>query len=121
MILLGTSLADKEALNAIVTVLTEQSISFSIDRNLVSFKAQEKPSAGNDPFVFEGFLSVNAGLVKLTGKMQHAPNGAQSIRYVPVEYTTSKASLQRLGFLYMDQLAKKLQPVLHGVILYKYQ
>ncbi|CCH55431.1 hypothetical protein BN8_04690 [Fibrisoma limi BUZ 3] len=121
MILLGTSLADKEALTEIANVLTDQSISFSVDRNLVSFQAKDKSSGGNEPIVFEGFLSVNAGLVKLTGKMQNAASGSQTVSYIPVEYTTSKASSQRLGFLYMDQLAKKLQPVLHGVIIYKYQ
>ncbi|QJW90449.1 hypothetical protein HNV11_14205 [Spirosoma taeanense] len=50
-----------------------------------------------------------------------ASTGSNELTVIPIEYRKKSASLQKAGFIYMNELAKKLQPILHGVITYKFQ
>jgi hypothetical protein len=126
VILINTDLADKEAYLAIGRVLTEQAIPFSAASDCLLINAKGQPFDGYKDVVFVGQLSVNAGLVKLTGRMRMpVPVGKEggSDNYKAVGYSKekSKPSLSRAGFLYLNGLAKKLYPELHGVISYKVQ
>lgn len=122
-VLINTDLADKEAYLTVGRVLSEQAIPFSVARDCLVISAPG--FARQKDVVFVGQLSVNAGLVKLTGSLQEPlgkdqTEGADS-RNVAVRYGKEKrnATLAHAGFLYLNELAKKLYTDLHGVISYK--
>ncbi|QJW91760.1 hypothetical protein HNV11_21440 [Spirosoma taeanense] len=126
-ILITTDLADKEAYLAVAEVLTEQGVAYTGDNDFLIIRAPENVFAGsNKGAVFEGKLYINSGLAMLTGWLRNSsyivqtsslaePNGT------PVEYRKGSTAPQNEGFLFMDNLARKLQPVLHGVMSYKLQ
>ncbi|WP_460973487.1 hypothetical protein [Spirosoma migulaei] len=124
-IFITTNLADNQAYIAIGKVLTEQSILFSVTSDGILISSQGNTFTDNQDAIFVGQLTVTGGLVKLTGQMR-TPSKANSndpsdSKVVPIGYQKSKTSVSKAGFIYMNELAKKLKPVLHGVIRYKAQ
>ncbi|SOD81159.1 hypothetical protein [Spirosoma fluviale] len=127
VILITTDLADKEAYLVAGRVLTEQGILFSAgdDCLLITLPVNTGESGKKTEFV--GQLVVNAGLVKLTGTMQ-SPNESvsnQPIKVTPLSIGYAKDKRKPLlaqeGFLYLNEIAKKLRRPLHGIISYKMQ
>lgn len=124
VILITTDLADKESYIAIAQVLSEQSISYTAGNNVLLIQSIDQSFNGKKDLVFDGQLSVSAGLVTLTGVVRNKsenPHNQEIANTVPIAYTKAKSSLQQVGFTYMNDLAQKLQRVLHGVITYKLQ
>lgn len=124
VILITTDLADKESYIAIAQVLSEESISYEASNNILLIQSTNQSFNGKKDIVFDGQLSVSAGLVTLTGIMRNKNESAQNqliATAVPIAYNKAKSSLQQIGFTYMNDLALKLQRVLHGVISYKLQ
>lgn len=124
VILITTDLADKESYIAIAQVLSEESISYAASNNMLLIQSTDQSFNGKKDIVFDGQLSVSAGLVTLTGMMRNKNESAQNqpiATTVPIAYNKAKSSLQQIGFTYMNDLAQKLQRVLHGVISYKLQ
>ncbi|MCX6215992.1 hypothetical protein [Spirosoma sp.] len=127
VILITTDLADKEAYITAASVLTEQGILFSAADDCLLINLPVKASEPGKTTEFVGKLSVNAGLVKLTGRMQLAGEftNEQPIKGRPLSMSYAKdkrkVSLSQVGFLYLIELAKKLHRPLHGIISYKMQ
>ncbi|ADB37721.1 hypothetical protein [Spirosoma linguale] len=125
VILITTDLADKEAYITVGNVLTEQGIVFSATDDCLLINLPVKASEPGKTTEFVGQLSVNAGLVKLTGRMQSAsePTNEQPMKSTPLSMGYAKdkrkTSLSQVGFLYLVELAKKLRRPLHGIISYK--
>ena len=124
--LLRRSLADRQTYEAIGKLLTEQGITFSAASDGLLISTQGKPFGPYKDAAFLGQMTVSGGLVKLTGRMQAPPDeGSATIEasVLPVVFqpTKRKESLPQLGFMFLNDLAKKLQPVLRGVISYKVQ
>jgi hypothetical protein len=120
------NLADGQAYEAIEKVLSEQGVLFSAASDGILISAQNKRFGPYKGATFSGQLGVVGKLVKLTGTMQiPAADGSTetNMTVIPVAYQPAKRkeSIQRLGFLYLNELAKKLQPALHGVVTYKLQ
>ncbi|GAB3769907.1 hypothetical protein GCM10028818_06830 [Spirosoma horti] len=130
VIVITTDLADKEAYLTISQVLMEQNIPIEVASNCLQISVPLKStpySSSAEPLLISQ-LSVHAGLVKLTGTIQMAPSikkstGLASKKVIQASYhkEKSKSALSRLGFLYLNDLAQKLHPALHGVISYKVQ
>lgn len=130
VIVITTDLADKEAYLAISQVLMEQSLPFEVTDDClqlsVPLKSSQYPTSAETTLI--GQLSVQAGLVRLTGTLQKGPlvrtnAGLTSAKVMAAVYQKekSKSTPARLGFLYLSDLAQKLRPALHGVISYKVQ
>ncbi|GAB2579658.1 hypothetical protein [Spirosoma areae] len=124
VILITTDLADKQTYQAITQVLTEQSITFSAASDGLLLNSSIKPVDGHQTIVFAGQVSVRSGLVKLTGRLYTPEQVAgedklSAGQVLPIAYSKRKNSLQRAGFLYLNELAKKLQAHFRGVIFYK--
>lgn len=125
-IFVTTSLADRQTYEAIEKVLVEQGVLFSATSDGLLLSSQESQFGNYKGAKFIGQLSVRGGLIRLTGQMQ-APatedRPSSDVMVVAAAYqpTKRKESLQRLGFLYLNELAKKLQIALHGVVSYKVQ
>jgi hypothetical protein len=123
-IVLSTNLADKDAYQSITEVLRSQHISFTADGDVLLMHSESNSTLAGKGYVFKGQLSVNTGIVKLTGRIldtSYQGNESVSDKSVLISYSKSHASLQRMGFVYMDDLARKLQLALQGSIMYKYQ
>ncbi|GAB3014017.1 hypothetical protein [Spirosoma pulveris] len=127
MILITTDLADKEAYLVVGRILTEQGILFSAGDDCLQIALPVSTGEINRKIEFMGHLAVTAGLVKLTGSMQ---SPAESVNKQPMKATPlsfgytkdkRKTSLSHEGFLYLNEIAKKLYRPLHGVISYKIQ
>ncbi|GAB3558266.1 hypothetical protein [Spirosoma fluminis] len=124
MIILSTSLADKEAYQTIMQILAEQPIGVTVNTDGLLIRSGENSSLAAKGLVFEGQLVVNTGIVKLSGRifdMADKTGGSAAGKTIAIAYTKSRTSLQTIGFLYMDELARKLQAALRGPIMYKYQ
>jgi len=130
VIVITTNLADKEAYQTISQVLMEQNIPFEVTDNglqvSVPLKSSQYPASAEPTLVSQ--LSVQAGLVRLSGTIQRGASvrnkdGMASAKVISASYQKekNKSTLARLGFLYLSDLAQKLQPSLHGVISYKVQ
>ena len=122
-VLITTDLADKEAYLTITRILAEQAIPFSVANDCLLISAPDYAFDQRKDVVFVSQLSVNAGLVKLTGTLQGVKEiiaGAESHPLL-VSYGHEKrpSTLGHRGFLYLHELAKKLYTDLHGVISYK--
>ncbi|QHV96973.1 hypothetical protein [Spirosoma endbachense] len=123
-IVLSTSLADKDAYLVITQVLTAESLSFSAEKDVLRIRSLPTSILTSKGLVFEGRLWVNTGVVKLMGQLLEGSNdGTGSVVNiaVPITYTKGRTFRQRMGFSYMDELAKKLQTGLKGSIAYKHQ
>ncbi|QMW03850.1 hypothetical protein [Spirosoma foliorum] len=124
-IFITTSLTDTEAYLAIGKVLTEQSILFSVASDGLLISSQGNSIANNKGVIFTGQLSLQKGVVKLTGSLRELPqaDGSKSTKgnLMHAHYQGGTTSLAKAGFSYMDELAKKLKPALRGVIHYKLQ
>ncbi|QIP13930.1 hypothetical protein G8759_15580 [Spirosoma aureum] len=123
-IVLSTSLADKDAYLAITQVLTAESLSFSAEKDVLRIRSLPNSILTSKGLVFEGQLWVNTGVVKLMGQLLEGSNGSNGSTVniaVPITYTKGRTFRQRIGFSYMDELAKKLQTALKGSIAYKHQ
>ncbi|MVM35971.1 hypothetical protein GO755_38515 [Spirosoma sp. HMF4905] len=125
VIFITTDLADKQAYQAISQVLTEHSILFSLASDGMLISTKGNPSLSSQGAFFMGQVSVIGGLVKLTGRMHLSSeidsSGSSERNITPIRYHTGKSTLAKAGFMYLDGLAHKLRPVLHGVIRYKVQ
>ncbi|GAB2574176.1 hypothetical protein [Spirosoma areae] len=124
VILITTDLADTQTYQAIIRVLTEQSITFSAASDGLLLTSSVKPVDGQQNVVFAGQVSVRGNMVKLTGQLYTPEQVAEGSKLpkgkaVPIAYSKRKNSLQRAGFLYLNELAKKLQAHFRGVIFYK--
>jgi|GEM_PF-2719867 len=124
MILVGTSYADKEAHQLISQVLTQETINHAIDNGLVTFQVVATSPATGKELLYDCSMRVQAGLVKLTGRLRNEQAGTSQARlteagFIPIAYTKERTSHQRLGFTYLDEVAKKVQSALQGVIIYK--
>ncbi|GAB4035230.1 hypothetical protein GCM10028809_43430 [Spirosoma gilvum] len=125
-IFITTTLADQQAYQAIMQVLTDRSILFSASTDGLLISSQPHEFKAANDLVFVGLITVTGGVVKLTGQMrstepQSETAGSASLKTVPIRYHNRKMSLAKIGFLYLDGLAHRLQPVLNGIIRYKYQ
>lgn len=125
-IFISTHLADRQTYEAIGQVLTEQGIQFSAASDGLLISAQGKPFGPYKDATFLGQITVTGSLVKLTGRMQAPPTGDGTMTeasVLPVAFQPGKRkeTLPQRGFTFLNDLAKKLQPVLRGVISYKVQ
>ena len=130
VIVITTDLADKEAYLTISQILTEQTIPFEVTDDCLQLNIPLKSpqyATSTEPTLI-GQISVHAGLVRLTGTLQRGTparnnGGLASAKAISVSYQKekSKSTFARLGFLYLSEVAHKLQPSLHGVISYKVQ
>ncbi|GAB3050616.1 hypothetical protein [Spirosoma pulveris] len=122
-VLITTDLADKEAYLTITRILAQQAIPFSVAHAGLLISAPGYPFDQHKDVVLVSQLSVNAGLVKLTGTLQGMKENGAGVEShpVPVRYGHQKraSTLAHRGFLYLHELAQKLQADLHGVISYK--
>ncbi|GAB4050821.1 hypothetical protein [Spirosoma litoris] len=124
-IFITTSLNDTEAYLAIGKVLTEQGVLFSVASDGLLISSQGNSIADDKGVIFTGQLSLQKGVVKLTGSLRELPQADDSKstkgNLVHAHYNGGTTSLSKASFRYMDELAKKLKPALHGVIQYKLQ
>lgn len=123
-ILLSTFLADQQAYEVITDVLASESLTFIPDGSRLLIRSQNRSSFTAKSLIFEGQITLNAGIVKLTGHVLESTtmeSTALSKRSSLVLFTKGRNSPQRVAFNYMDALAKKLQVSLRGMITYKYQ
>ncbi|GAB3805347.1 hypothetical protein GCM10028819_38450 [Spirosoma humi] len=130
VIVVTTDLADKEAYLTISQVLMEQHISFEVTDDCLQLSVPLKSpqyATSAEPTLI-GQISVHAGLVRLTGTIRRGTpakntDGLAFAKVVSVAYQKekNKSTSARMGFLYLSELAHKLQPSLHGVISYKVQ
>lgn len=127
IILITTDLADKEAYLTAGNVFTEHGVLFSAADDCLLISLPVKTGESDKPAEFVGQLSVNSGLVKLTGRMQFSGESAngQAMKVTPLSMGYAKdkrkSALSQAGFLYLVELAKKLHRPLHGIISYKIQ
>ena len=123
-ILLAILLDDQQAYKVITAVLTEQSLSYTSTGNRLLIRSQNNATLATKGLVFEGQLVLNAGVIELTGRMLTAPKGdnlSLSTQGIPIHFAKVRDTVQRVGFIYMDGLAKHLQSALKSSLTYKYQ
>jgi len=120
-IVLTSNFADKETHQAIRKVLSEEDL--VIEPTADGYLIRSTQPLTPEGYWFTGMLGVQTGVIRLTGQMTlpEVKSSTSSMgKVVPVVYTQRSTSLQQKGFLYMDDLARRLQSVLHGSLTYEY-
>src|SRR5919199_3888569 len=119
-IILSTHLADKEAYQTIIQVLAAHDILLSVDNDVLGIRSSTNSSLAKQGLVFDGHLSVHTGIVKLWGRVldsAYIGSSGTDGKMIAISYAKDRNSWERIGFIYMDELARKLQSALQGPLM----